>query len=206
MIWNVSFTILSLSVDPLHPQVCMREAVFLRPPPSKGPPPTEVARSLNVLPCSISFHRDDRVSLVHLIMEVSRYFLCVIVLLCSGSNVFHTDSWSLFLKLTLLLPCPSFINLHWSGWTSSTMILPRGGACPSTFVTCCNLGHNLLLLWLKHHSQTYSGMILGLLAIDWNRLGINSDPKNKHYGIPLVTLTQFEKEVLRSVLCSLPLR
>ncbi|XP_071522630.1 transmembrane protein 94 isoform X2 [Panulirus ornatus] len=63
----------SLSVDPLHPQVCMREAVFIRPPLSKGPPPTEVARSLNVLPCSLSFHRDDRVSLVHLIMESRHY-------------------------------------------------------------------------------------------------------------------------------------
>ncbi|KAK8731137.1 hypothetical protein OTU49_007816, partial [Cherax quadricarinatus] len=45
----------SLSVDPLYPQVCMRETVFVRPLPSKGPPPTEVARSLNVLPCSLSF-------------------------------------------------------------------------------------------------------------------------------------------------------
>ncbi|XP_045610382.1 transmembrane protein 94 isoform X1 [Procambarus clarkii] len=63
----------SLSVDPLYPQVCMREAVFVRPPPSKGPPPTEVARSLNVLPCSLAFQRDDRVSLVHLIMESRHY-------------------------------------------------------------------------------------------------------------------------------------
>ncbi|XP_042882289.1 transmembrane protein 94-like isoform X5 [Penaeus japonicus] len=68
----------SLSVDPLYPQVCMREAVFVRPPPSKGPSPTDIARILNSLPCSLSFHRDDKVSLVHLIME-SRHYMQQVV-------------------------------------------------------------------------------------------------------------------------------
>lgn len=68
----------SLSVDPLYPQVCMREPVFVRPPPSKGPSPTDIARILNSLPCSLSFHRDDKVSLVHLIME-SRHYMQQVV-------------------------------------------------------------------------------------------------------------------------------
>ncbi|XP_066939121.1 transmembrane protein 94 isoform X22 [Macrobrachium rosenbergii] len=68
----------SLSVDPLYPQVCMREPVYSRQSPSKGPLPTEVARSLNTLPCSLSFHPDDKVSLVHLIME-SRHYMQQVV-------------------------------------------------------------------------------------------------------------------------------
>ncbi|CAL4159798.1 unnamed protein product, partial [Meganyctiphanes norvegica] len=64
----------SLAVEPLYPQVCMREPVMTRPGPSKGPSPTDVARILNSLPCSLSFQRDDKVSLVHLIL-VSRHFM-----------------------------------------------------------------------------------------------------------------------------------
>ncbi|XP_050731549.1 transmembrane protein 94-like isoform X3 [Eriocheir sinensis] len=63
----------SLSVDPLYPQVCMREAVSARPPTSHGPPPEEVARALNVLPCSLSLTPHSRVSLVSLIMEARHY-------------------------------------------------------------------------------------------------------------------------------------
>ena len=48
----------------------MREAVSLRPPLTTGPPPEEVARGLNILPCSLSFTPHSRVSLVSLIMEV----------------------------------------------------------------------------------------------------------------------------------------
>ncbi|KAK7076247.1 hypothetical protein SK128_018931 [Halocaridina rubra] len=68
----------SLSIDPLYPQVCMREPVYVRSSPNKCPLPTEVARSLNTLPCSLSFHPDDKVSLVHLIME-SRHYMQQVV-------------------------------------------------------------------------------------------------------------------------------
>lgn len=64
----------SLAIEPLYPQVCMGEPVMTRPGPSKGPSPTDVARVLNSLPCSLSFQRDDKVSLVHLIL-VSRHFM-----------------------------------------------------------------------------------------------------------------------------------
>ncbi|KAK3883546.1 hypothetical protein Pcinc_012149 [Petrolisthes cinctipes] len=63
----------SLSVDPLYPQVCMKSSVMVRPSPTKGPPPTEVARALNVLPCSLAFQSHTRVSLVRLIMESRHY-------------------------------------------------------------------------------------------------------------------------------------
>ncbi|KAK3889732.1 hypothetical protein Pcinc_006297 [Petrolisthes cinctipes] len=52
---------------------------MVRPSPTKGPPPTEVARALNVLPCSLAFQSHTHVSLVRLIMEVD--CLCVDVLL-----------------------------------------------------------------------------------------------------------------------------
>ncbi|KAK8379307.1 hypothetical protein O3P69_019293 [Scylla paramamosain] len=64
----------SLSVDPLYPQVCMREAVSARPSAGCGPGPEEVAKTLNVLPCSLALTPHSRVSLVSLIME-ARHFM-----------------------------------------------------------------------------------------------------------------------------------
>lgn len=69
------FIFFSIGVDPNHPQVCMREPVFVRPPPDKGPPPMELARKLNSIPCSLCFKREDRISLTQLILKVSEVLI-----------------------------------------------------------------------------------------------------------------------------------
>jgi len=58
----------------MYPQVCHKVAVFKETLPGEGPSPVDLSRSLNSVACSISFRREDPISIFHLIMEVS--YLC----------------------------------------------------------------------------------------------------------------------------------
>jgi hypothetical protein len=51
--------------------VCHKVAVFRETLPGEGPSPVDLSRSLNAVACSISFRREDPISIFHLIMEVS---------------------------------------------------------------------------------------------------------------------------------------
>jgi len=51
--------------------VCHKVAVFKETLPGEGPSPVDLSRSLNSVACSISFRREDPISVFHLIMEVS---------------------------------------------------------------------------------------------------------------------------------------
>jgi len=64
----------SLAVEPLYPQVCHKVPVFKETLPGEGPSPVDLSRSLNSVACSISFRREDPISIFHLVMEVS--YLC----------------------------------------------------------------------------------------------------------------------------------
>ncbi|KAL7641431.1 UNVERIFIED_CONTAM: hypothetical protein RMT77_008571 [Armadillidium vulgare] len=95
---------LCIGVDPNHPQVCMREPVFVRPPPDKGPPPMELARKLNSIPCSLCFKREDRISLTQLILK-SRHFMqhfmsCFQFLACCNVSI----SFIQFISVAGFLP------------------------------------------------------------------------------------------------------
>ena len=63
--------IYSLAVEPLYPQVCQKVTVFKETTPDQGPSPVELSRNLNSIACSISFRREDPISIFHLVMEVS---------------------------------------------------------------------------------------------------------------------------------------
>jgi hypothetical protein len=67
--WHIP--LYSLAVEPLYPQVCQKVAVFKETTSDQGPSPVELSRSLNSIACSISFRREDPISIFHLIMEVS---------------------------------------------------------------------------------------------------------------------------------------
>jgi hypothetical protein len=60
----------SMAVEPLYPQVCQRVPVFSSVPVNHGPSPVELSKALNSIACSVSFLREDPISIFHLIMEV----------------------------------------------------------------------------------------------------------------------------------------
>ncbi|CAG2068378.1 unnamed protein product, partial [Timema podura] len=59
----------SLAVEPLYPQVCQKLPVFVPPNPNQGSSPVDLSRALNSIACSLSFRREDPISIFHLIME-----------------------------------------------------------------------------------------------------------------------------------------
>lgn len=62
-------------MEPLYPQVCQKTPPF-KPPSTKQPStltPTHLSRLLNSIPCSLSFKRDEPLSIFHLIMEARHY-------------------------------------------------------------------------------------------------------------------------------------
>ncbi|XP_063240300.1 transmembrane protein 94 isoform X2 [Bacillus rossius redtenbacheri] len=59
----------SLAVEPLYPQVCQKVPAFRAPPPGLGPSPVDLSRMLNSVACSLSFCREDPISIFHLVME-----------------------------------------------------------------------------------------------------------------------------------------
>ncbi|KAJ9576718.1 hypothetical protein L9F63_025386 [Diploptera punctata] len=97
----------SLAVEPLYPQVCQKVAVFKETAPEQGPSPVELSRSLNSVACSISFRREDPISIFHLIME-SRYYMqsvwnCVQFWICCGVTVSAVQVLGVFLMLPPVL-------------------------------------------------------------------------------------------------------
>jgi hypothetical protein len=64
-----------MAVEPLYPQVCQRVPVFTPLARQQGPSPVELSRTLNSVACSVSFLREDPISIFHLIMEVCIYEL-----------------------------------------------------------------------------------------------------------------------------------
>ena len=89
----------SLAVEPLYPQVCHKVAVFKETLPGEGPSPVDLSRSLNSVACSISFRREDPISIFHLIMEVSRLCFTQHAFLFIGSFVITLKFVKLLAKL-----------------------------------------------------------------------------------------------------------
>ena len=60
----------SLGVEPLYPQICVRESTI-----SKwtgiNPTPMELGALLNSIPCSLAFARDDHFQVIDLVALVS---------------------------------------------------------------------------------------------------------------------------------------
>ncbi|KAK7869540.1 hypothetical protein R5R35_002309 [Gryllus longicercus] len=67
----------SLAVEPLYPQVCQKVPVYKQTTTQQGPSPVELSRALNSIACSISFRREDPISIFHLIMECRHHMQCV---------------------------------------------------------------------------------------------------------------------------------
>ncbi|XP_053203467.1 transmembrane protein 94-like [Panonychus citri] len=67
----------SIGIEPLYPQICVKEPVTkANGKPFKGfISPTDISNALNTLPCSISFHREDSISLNHIIMQARHYMM-----------------------------------------------------------------------------------------------------------------------------------
>lgn len=60
-----------MAVEPLYPQVCQRVPVYSPYHTAKqGISPIELSRCLNSVSCSVSFLREEPISVFHLIMEV----------------------------------------------------------------------------------------------------------------------------------------
>ncbi|XP_049853191.1 transmembrane protein 94 isoform X3 [Schistocerca gregaria] len=64
----------SFAVEPLYPQVCQKIPAFIPTKAAQGVSPVELNRMLNSIACSITFHREDPVSIFHLILE-ARHFM-----------------------------------------------------------------------------------------------------------------------------------
>ncbi|XP_015786071.1 transmembrane protein 94 [Tetranychus urticae] len=67
----------SIGIEPLYPQICVREPVTKASgKPYKGfISPTDISNQLNTLPCSICFHREDSISINRIIMEARHYMM-----------------------------------------------------------------------------------------------------------------------------------
>nr|CAD7195773.1 unnamed protein product [Timema douglasi] len=76
----------SLAVEPLYPQVCQKLPVFVPPNPNQGSSPVDLSRALNSIACSLSFRREDPISIFHLIMEVSARALVGLDKLCQSRH------------------------------------------------------------------------------------------------------------------------
>ncbi|PSN29814.1 hypothetical protein C0J52_24796, partial [Blattella germanica] len=97
----------SLAVEPLYPQVCQKVSVFKETTPEQGPSPVELSRNLNSIACSISFRREDPISIFHLIMQ-SRYYMqsvwnCVQFWVCCGVTVSTVQVLGVFVMLPPVL-------------------------------------------------------------------------------------------------------
>ncbi|KAI1291918.1 Transmembrane protein 94 [Halotydeus destructor] len=73
----------SISIEPLYPELCVTQDVIdidsnLESRVSEDfLTPTELAKLLNSLPCSLQFHREDNVSMHRLVMEARHYMINV---------------------------------------------------------------------------------------------------------------------------------
>ena len=59
-----------MAVEPLYPQVCIRQGMVKQSKKEELPTPMELAAMLNSIPCSLAFDREDRISIIHLIAQV----------------------------------------------------------------------------------------------------------------------------------------
>ncbi|CAB3361895.1 Hypothetical predicted protein [Cloeon dipterum] len=68
----------SMAVEPLYPQVCQRVPVFKHySSKMSGIAPIELSRLLNSVSCSVSFLREEPISIFHLIMECRHFMQCL---------------------------------------------------------------------------------------------------------------------------------
>ncbi|CAH1388877.1 unnamed protein product [Nezara viridula] len=65
----------SVSVEPLFPQVCQKVPVYSNSPDAISP--VQLSGRLNSLPCCVSITRQRPVSLFHLIMHARHYMMCL---------------------------------------------------------------------------------------------------------------------------------
>ena len=66
----------SIGIEPLYPQICINEPITeaLYKPFKGFLSPADISNMLNTLPCSLTFHREDSISLHRIIME-ARHFM-----------------------------------------------------------------------------------------------------------------------------------
>uniref|UniRef100_A0A1B6BXT8 Cation-transporting P-type ATPase C-terminal domain-containing protein n=1 Tax=Clastoptera arizonana TaxID=38151 RepID=A0A1B6BXT8_9HEMI len=82
-----------LAVQPQYPQVCQKVSVFQPTTFNQGPSPIQFSQKLNSVPCSISFNKEDSVSIFHLVLESRhlmqaiwncvQYWICCVITLGS---------------------------------------------------------------------------------------------------------------------------
>jgi len=70
----------SIGVEPMYPQVCITEPIkeadgFIESLPDNFIGPTDLARQLITLPCSLSIYRQNSVIFYQLIMEARHYMM-----------------------------------------------------------------------------------------------------------------------------------
>ncbi|XP_017785001.1 PREDICTED: transmembrane protein 94 isoform X2 [Nicrophorus vespilloides] len=67
----------SIGIEPIYPQVCQKKDACLKTSVTNTQKllssPIELSRSLNSIPCSLSFMREDPISIFHLVMEARHY-------------------------------------------------------------------------------------------------------------------------------------
>ncbi|GFR33293.1 transmembrane protein 94 [Trichonephila clavata] len=95
----------SIAIEPLLPQLCIQQAMSEDPEQRNL---DHLSSVLNSLPCSIFFHRDDPISLYHLIME-ARHFMCSVrngleFLLCSYLCLALLQIFAVIFFLPIVLP------------------------------------------------------------------------------------------------------
>uniref|UniRef100_T1IVZ1 Cation-transporting P-type ATPase C-terminal domain-containing protein n=1 Tax=Strigamia maritima TaxID=126957 RepID=T1IVZ1_STRMM len=104
----------SIAVEPLYPQLCMKQAAFLRPSKSKGPAPVEISHQLNSLTSSLNFYRDDLVSIYHLIMEARHFMIrlrsCFEFMLASTLSI---SLIQLFAAISFSSPPLNIFHIMW---------------------------------------------------------------------------------------------
>ena len=69
--WCILPLIFRLAVEPHYPQVCVRHGVVKESKKEELSTPMELDAALNSIPCSFAFDREDRISIIHLIAQVS---------------------------------------------------------------------------------------------------------------------------------------
>eukprot|EP00090_Calanus_glacialis_P019255 TRINITY_DN29614_c0_g1_i1.p1 TRINITY_DN29614_c0_g1~~TRINITY_DN29614_c0_g1_i1.p1 ORF type:complete len:772 (+),score=223.53 TRINITY_DN29614_c0_g1_i1:108-2318(+) len=96
----------SLAVEPLYPQVCQHVPVFT--PPRKGIAPTDLARHFTAVASSVSFKREEDVSVYHAIIASRRHVLAI----RHGLQFWMSSSLflSLVVLMSLLLMLPSSLS------------------------------------------------------------------------------------------------
>lgn len=98
----------SIAIEPLYPQLCMQQPSFETVPIPDKPRLIELSQQMNSLPCAMTFHREDPVSMYHLIME-ARHFsgnmrTCLQFMLCCCLSLTLLQLLSMLLFLPTPLP------------------------------------------------------------------------------------------------------